>query len=217
MVASRWSPGEARSAGEDGTAGGRQGAGAEAEREDLLAWSCCPSPARISACRSWQDLRFWEHAASPRPFSSCVCEGRRWATLLGDEARGSGGKESSGELRHRVGCAMGIIPCSFRAALDFSWQFPPAEAAHAALGSARRRQAALAPLHRSPLVVDFPRFQRKRRWWPGFLGIPRILPESLVPRFSLGWGRWLLWVGGCSCWQEPEGSSFVPLLPCYLH
>lgn len=32
--------------------------------------------------------------------------------------------------------------------------------------------------------------------------MPRILPASPVPQFSLGWGRWLLWVGGCSCWQE---------------
>lgn len=111
MVASRWSPpGEARSAGEDGTAGGRRGAGAEAEREDLLAWSCCPSSAFVSACRSWQDLRFWEHTASPRPFSSCVCKGRRWA-MLRDQARGSGGKEASGELRDGVGCTAGIIPC----------------------------------------------------------------------------------------------------------
>lgn len=31
--------------------------------------------------------------------------------MLRDQARGSGGKEASGELRDGVGCAAGIIPC----------------------------------------------------------------------------------------------------------
>lgn len=156
MVASRWSPGEARSAGEDGTAGGRQGAGAEAEREDLLAWSCCPSPAHISACRNWQDLRFWEHAANPRPFSSCVCERRRWATLLGDEARGSGGKESSGELRDGVGCAMGIIPCSFRAAQDFFLAVSPSRSCPRCSGERTAPPGSLGSPSPKPFGGGFP-------------------------------------------------------------
>lgn len=156
MVALHRSPGEARSAGEDGTAGGHRGAGAEAEREDLLAWSCCPSPARISACRSWQDLRFWEHAANPRPFSSCVCERRRWATLLGDEARGSGGKESSGELRDRVGCAMGIIPCSFRAAQDFFLAVSPSRSCPRCSGERTAPPGSLGSPSPKPFGGGFP-------------------------------------------------------------
>lgn len=215
MVASCRSPGEARSAGEDGTAGGCRGAGAEAEREDLLAWSCCPSPACISACRSWQDLRFWEHAASPRPFSSCVCQGRRWATLR-DQARGSGGKESSGELRDGVGCAMGIIPCSFRAAQDFFLAVSPSRSCPRCSGERAALPGSLGSPSPKLFGGGFPSLPEEmegKRRWPGFLGIPRILPESLVPLFGLGWGRCLMWVGGCSRWQEPEGSGLCQSSP----
>lgn len=56
------SPSGACTEGGDGAAGGRRGAGVWARHEDLLAWSCCTSPAFVSSCEAWWYLRLREQA-----------------------------------------------------------------------------------------------------------------------------------------------------------
>jgi len=80
---------------------------------------------------------------------------------------------------------------SFLGSFPGSGEFPRAEAAYAVLGSMRSRQATLAFLQQSPLVMNFPLFRRKWRLLRGFLGIPctpprSILPQGLVLLFGMG-------------------------------